>query len=82
MQLIHGFDEDEFPFVIVTDVPNTQFFFVNVNSRLRVPLLNLKDFVYSRLGEIKQTSKFAATLDASKAKHYTNLQEIILHFRL
>ena len=73
MQLCHGYDEDKFPFVIATDFVGTQVFLVNVNTQQRVLLINLKDCINSRLGDIKQTSKFAATQDASKVENYTNL---------
>ena len=42
MQLLHGYDEDHFPFVIATDASQTQVFLVNVNTEKRVPLINLK----------------------------------------
>ena len=61
MQLLHGYDEVNFPFVIASDDANYQVFLVNVNTQKRVPLLNLKDCNNSRIGDIKQTSKFAAT---------------------
>ena len=48
-----------------------------------MPLINLKDFFSKfEIFDIQQTYKFATTQDASKANHYTNLEEIILHFKL
>ena len=73
MQLCHGFDAVNFPFVLATDNLRAQVFFVNVNTQQRVLLINLKDCINSRLGDIKQTSKFAANQDASKVENYTNL---------
>ena len=61
MQLLHGYDEVNFPFVIASDGYNYQVFLVNVNTQKRVPLLNLKEFGSSKIKDIKQTSKFAAT---------------------
>ena len=70
MQLLHGYDEVNFPFVIASDGDDLQEFFakfnyqvflVNVNTQKRVPLLNLKEFGSSKIKDIKQTSKFAAT---------------------
>ena len=42
MQLILGFHQDNFPFVIATDKLEAQVFLVNVNTEKRVPLINLK----------------------------------------
>ena len=82
MQLSHGYDEINFPFVIATNLYNNQVFFVNVNTRSQVPLINLEDCIDSKIYNIQQTSKFAVTKDDSKANNYNNLQEIILHYTL
>ena len=42
MQLSHGFDLENFPFVIALDQLDTHVFLVNVNTLKRVPLINLK----------------------------------------
>jgi hypothetical protein len=42
MQLLHYYDEKNFPFVIATNILKTQVFLVNVNSEKRVPLINHK----------------------------------------
>ena len=56
---------------------------MNVNTEKRVPLIHLeKIHSFDAILDIQQTSEFAATQDASKAKHYSNLKEIILHFKL
>jgi hypothetical protein len=42
MQLCHGFDAENFPFIVATDFDNAKVFLVNVNTQKRVPLINLK----------------------------------------
>ncbi len=42
MQLFHGYDKENFPFVIAIDGDNAKVFLVNVNTQKRVPLINLK----------------------------------------
>ena len=42
MQLIHGYDQVNFPFVIANDSDKAKVFLVNVNTLKRVPLINLK----------------------------------------
>ena len=62
MQLCHGYDEVNFPFVIATDQSMAQVFFVNVNTQRRVPLIKLKQIhKEDRIWDIQQTSKFAAS---------------------
>ena len=61
MQLSHAYDEVNFPYVIATDEEDTQVFFVNMNTQVRVQLINLKDFISSHIFDIQQTSKFAVT---------------------
>ena len=61
MQLSHGYDEINFPFVIATNWYNNQVFFVNVDTLVQVPLINLEDCINSKIYKIRQTSKFAAT---------------------
>jgi hypothetical protein len=79
MQLCHGYDQDNFPFVLAT-TDLAQVFLVNVNTDKRVPLINIKKVHTSdSIWGIQQTSKFQ---DPTKAKLYTNLQEITLHFKL
>ena len=80
MQLSHGFDLENFPFVIAIDQSESHVFLVNVNTLKRVPLINLKqDHRNDRIYEIQQTSKLH---DETKANHYTNLKEIMFHFKL
>ena len=80
MQLSLGYDETNFPFVIATNGNHTQVFFVNVNTHKRVPLINLKQvYKFDAIYDIQQTSKLE---DLTKAIHYNNLKEIILHFKL
>ena len=80
MQLIHGYDRDIFPFVIATDSDKAKVFLVNVNTEKRVPLINLKQIhKFDKIYDIQQTSKLQ---DPTKANHYTNLQEIMFHFKL
>ena len=40
--MCHGYDEENFPFVIVTDRLKTQVFLVNVNNQKQVPLIDIK----------------------------------------
>ena len=62
MQLCHGYDEVNFPFVIATDESMAQVFLVNVNTQRRVPLIKLKQiYENDRISDIQQTSKFAAS---------------------
>ena len=62
MQLCHGYDEVNFPFVIATDESMAQVFFVNVSTQRRVPLIKLKQIHKNdRIWDIQQTSKFAAS---------------------
>jgi hypothetical protein len=42
MQLCHGFDKENFPFVISRDSDYAKVFLVNVNTQKRIPLINLK----------------------------------------
>jgi len=80
MQLSLGFEQDNFPFVIAVNSDKAQVFLVNVNTYKRVPLISLKQINNSdAIYDIQQTSKVQ---DPTKAKHYTNLQEITLHFKL
>jgi hypothetical protein len=80
MQLCHGYDKENFPFVIATDGGNAKVFLVNGNTQKRVPLINLKKVhKWDCICDIWQTSKLH---DPIKAKHYTNLKEIMLHFKL
>ena len=80
MQLTHGYDQVNFPFVIATDSDHAKVFLVNVNTLKRVPLINLnKVNKFDCIYDIQQTSKLH---DPLKDKHYTNLQEIVLHFKL
>ena len=80
MQLSLGYDETNFPFVIATNSNRVQVFFVNVNTHKRVPLINLKQVnKFDCIYDIQQTSKLE---DLTKAIHYNNLKEIILHFKL
>ena len=80
MQLSLGYDETNFPFVIATNSNRVQVFFVNVNTDKRVPLINLKKvYNFDGIYDIQQTSKLE---DLTKAIHYNNLKEIILHFKL
>ncbi len=44
MQLLHGYDEDNFPFVLATDNLSAQVFLINVNTGVRVQLIYLKKF--------------------------------------
>ena len=58
MQLCHGYDEENFPFVIATGELRLQVFLVNVNTQKKVPLIDIKkvhdlDAIY----DIQQTSK-------------------------
>ena len=47
MQLLHGYDEVNFPFVIATDSYDwKQVFLVNVNTQVRLPLINLNDCIH------------------------------------
>ena len=53
---------------------------MNVNTHKRVPLINLKKvYKFDAIYDIQQTSKLE---DLTKAIHYNNLKEIILHFKL
>ena len=80
MQLSLGYDETNFPFVIAIDSDRAKVFFVNVNTHKRVPLINLKQVhKFDGIYDIQQTSKLE---DLTKAIHYNNLKEIILHFKL
>ena len=80
MQLSLGYDETNFPFVIACDGDRAQVFFVNVNTHKRVPLINLKQvYKFDAIYDIQQTTKLE---DLTKAIHYNNLKEIILHFKL
>ena len=80
MQLSHGFELENFPFVIALDQLGAQVFLVNVNTLKRVPLINLKQVHrFDRIYDIQQTSKL---FDETKANHYTNLKEIMFHFKL
>ena len=80
MQLIHGYDQVNFPFVIAADSDQAKVFLVNVNTLKRVPLINLnKVNKFDCIYDIQQTSKLH---DPLKDKQYTNLQEIVLHFKL
>ena len=80
MQLTLGFHQDNFPFAIATDQLCVQVFLVNVNTEKRVPLINLKKVhLFDMIHDIQQTSKLQ---DPAKGMHYTNLQEIVLHFKL
>jgi len=80
MQLCHGFDAVNFPFVLATDNLRAQVFFVNVNTKKRVPLINLKKVhVLDNIMDIQQTSKFH---DPAKPMHISNLKEITLHFKM
>ena len=80
MQLIHGYDQVKFPFVIANDGDGAKFFLVNVNTLKRVPLINNNQIhMFDGIWDIQQTSKLQ---DPLKAKHYTNLQEIMFHFKL
>jgi hypothetical protein len=73
MQLCHGYDQDNFPYVIGQS-SLSELFLVNVNTQKRVPLIDLENLVgRNYIYEILQTSKFAATKDALRSKHYTNL---------
>jgi hypothetical protein len=61
MQLCHGYDAENFPFVIARDFSRKKLFLVNVNSQKHVPLINLKDCVDEyTIWDIQQSSKFAA----------------------
>ena len=42
MQLCHGYDEDDFPFVIVIDDSRAQVFILNLNTQKRVRLIDHK----------------------------------------
>ena len=42
MQLCHGYDKENFPFVIANDGDDAKVFLVNVSTQKRVPLINLK----------------------------------------
>ena len=62
MQLCHGYDEVNFPFVIATDYSMAQVFLVNFNTQRRVPLIKLKQiYEDDRISDIQQTSKFEAS---------------------
>ena len=80
MQLCHGFDAVNFPFVLATDNLRAKVFFVNVNTKKRVPLINLKKVhVLDNIMDIQQTSKFH---DPAKPMQISNLKEITLHFKM
>ncbi len=80
MQLCHGYDQVNFPFVLATDFQKAQVFLVNVNTGKRVPLINMKIVhIFDAITDIQQTSKFQ---DPTKDKLYNNLQEITLHFKM
>jgi hypothetical protein len=82
MQLCHGYDEVNFPFLIATDYDMAKVFLLNINTQKRVPLIQLKQiYKYDGIWDIQQTSKFESTQDGSEAKHYSKLKEIILHFK-
>ena len=94
-QLCHGFDKDNFPWAIANEIDDydywgkaisTRPFFVNVNTGKRIALFHNKKIKarwdINKICDIQQTSKFSATQDASNAKHYSNLKEIVLHFKL
>ena len=42
MQLIHGFDPLNFPFVLAINKPGSQVFLVNIKTKQRVTLINLR----------------------------------------
>ena len=80
MQLSLGFDQVNFPFVIAMNSDLAQVFLVNVNTHKRVPLISLKQIhKFDAIYDIQQTSKLQ---DPTKALHYSNLQEIVIHFKL
>ncbi len=80
MQLCHGYDQVNFPFVLATDGLGAQVFLVNVNTGKRVPLINMKKVhIFDLITDIQQTSKFQ---DPLKDELYNNLQEITLHFKM
>ena len=80
MQLFLGFDEINEPFVIATDRNRTEIYLVNVNTQYRIPLIDLNNVHrHDDIIDIQQTSKLQ---DPKKAMHYTNLQEIMIHFKL
>lgn len=74
------YDEPNFPFVIATDQLKAYVFLVNINTQKRAPFISLKQVHLSdSINDIEQSSKL---IDPTKAKHYTNLKQITLHFKL
>ena len=83
MQLIHCYDNIKFPFVIAMNSLTTKVFLVNSSTSQRIPLINVKQLHKDdSIDNIQQTSTFVATSLSKRSKDFTDLQEIILHFKL
>jgi hypothetical protein len=83
MQLIHCYNNQKFPFVIATNPLHSKVFLINCLTNQRIPLINVKqlhkdDGIY----DIHQTSSFVEESLLKPSKDFTDLQEIILHFKL
>ena len=83
MQLIYCYDTIKFPFVIAMNNLTTKVFLVNSSTTQRIPLINVKQLhKLDAIDNIQQTSTFVATSLSKRSKDFTDLQEIILHFKL
>ena len=83
MQLIHCYENIKFPFVIAMNSLTTKVFLLNSSTTKRTPLINVKQLhKLDAIDNIQQTSTFVATSLSKSSKDYTDLQEIILHFKL
>jgi hypothetical protein len=83
MQLIHCYENIKFPFVIAMNSLTTKVFLLNSSTTKRTPLINVKQLhKLDAIDNIQQTSTFVATSLSKSSKDYTDLEEIILHFKL
>ena len=82
MQLIHCYDSSKFPFVIALNYDRTKVFLLNPSTKQRILMINVnKKHAAEQLAEINQTSTFLAASSEKQIKDFTDLQEIIVHFK-
>ena len=83
MQLIHCYDKRKFPFVVAMNKIRSKVFLVNSFTTQRIPLINVKQLHENdQINDMQQTSTFVAASSSKQHKDFTDMQEIILHFKL
>ena len=83
MQLIHCYNNPNFPFVIAINSLSSEVFLVNSLTNQKIRIISLKKkHSFEKIFDVHQTSTFVEKSIYKQNKDFTDLREIILHFSL